>query len=257
MKPLVRFLSCWILVLSATTAGAQDKPTAKQATSVVAGLSPVFSARILEITGKKGVTQPEVWKFLIQDRAIRSGLRVVEVRNGRVVKEQTPTSGYVTSGTPSTINMGMVRIDSDAAFQIANKQAVKANVGFDSADYALRMDLNSGRPVWVLTLNDQAHRTVGTVFISSDSGKVVRVENLYGSNANYPPPVNQVPPLRDTEEAQPSSQGGGFIGEVRGNVKKGGYYLEKGGRTVGATLQEFFTGRRTIDRKYQNGESQD
>ena len=67
-----------------------------------------------------------------------------------------------------------MRVDSDAAFAIADKEARQARIGFDAVNYLLRPKEGSPEPVWTLMLVDTAKRLVGRIEISAGSGEVVR-----------------------------------------------------------------------------------
>ena len=72
-----------------------------------------------------------------------------------------------------TLPLDQLNIDSTKAFQIANKTANGSNIGFDSANYLLRVHKDNAAPVWTLTLLDQKKNTVGIVNIMASSGKVL------------------------------------------------------------------------------------
>src|SRR5207248_1176103 len=46
--------------------------------------------RVVEVQGRDGAPQPTTWSVTVDDPAARGGVRVFEVRNGRVVSEHAP-----------------------------------------------------------------------------------------------------------------------------------------------------------------------
>lgn len=207
---------------------------------------------VIQVQGVKGDPQPATWKIVVDDPNARGGVREIEISKGRIVSEHTPVRAY--AGTSSNIVMDFKRLnlDSAGAFTIANQEATKHNVGFDSVDYLLRSDDQTNAPVWILKLQDASNVNVGTIYIAADSGAVLRTEGFGGTNRQvrdtYPPSeTGPTPANRDSDldsdrydvDQPPPGQGVG-------------HQINKGLHRVGASLQEFFTGRRTWDEKFRD-----
>lgn len=261
------------MLLTGVCFSQQENPGARQAWSVVsANVGPDLASRVIEVSGQRGTTQPRTWRFVLADPTTKGGVRIVEVQNGKLGRQKTPDRALVGGGNVPTFNLAAFQTDSLQAFQAANQEAVRSHIGFDSADYALRVDVHTGKPTWVVTLVSRSEKPLGHVFVSPTTGRVTRVENVYAGKPNVqpgPPPPEKLPPpqyvpapsttttttvvevgpkhpreydlVRDTE---------GFFEKAGRDLDTGNYYLEKGVRRFGARLQELFTGRRTVDRKY-------
>lgn len=191
--------------------------------------------RVVEVKGESGVPQPETWVVVIDDPLARGGVREMEVANGRVVSERTPVKKYSGISTGAAMNFERLNLDSKGAFTIAEQEAKIARVSFDAVDYVLRKDEDRGFPVWKLQLLDPELRRVATLTIAADTGAVLGRDF-------------QQPELRDDLRQEESS--------VKEYVEAGkeegvhiGRKIERSFRRVGGSLEEFFTGKRTIDRQ--------
>ena len=163
-----------------------------------------------------------------------------------VVSQRTPLRGYSDFSAQPAIALPRLNLDSDRAFEIANKQAIAKKVGFSWVDYTLRASADGGSPIWVLRLHNGMGSQVGVIQISAENGSV-----LAPLEPGLPPPTE---PTERFTDSQPGRSVGGVIGRVGGTI--GG--IANGVknttlRTVG-TVQEFFTGERTIGPQDENKE---
>ena len=148
---------------------------------------------VIEVQGQGGIPQPIVWRVVLDDPAARGSVREVDVAHGRIVAEHTPLRAYSGSAAGALIDFHKLNLDSSGAFTVAEKEAQKARIGFDSVDYILRTgDGPNADPVWVIHMMDGAHRSIGTMSVAADSGAVVS-SDIYGHhteglNAGTPPP---------------------------------------------------------------------
>ena len=180
-----KFLAASLLV--AATTFAQENPTAYDALRVVGdrfGRDAVN--RVISVTGIGGAPQPETWKILLEDQQAEAGVREVDVRRGRVVGERTPVRTVVGSTEGAAIDTAKLNLDSSGAFSVASHTAQTSHVPFATVSYALRTDDRSN-PVWIVTLNDEARRSVGSIHIGANRGTVVRTEGMFQGAA-----MNQV-----------------------------------------------------------------
>lgn len=202
---------------------------------------------VIEVTGVNGAPEPASWKIIFEDENARSGVREIEVAKGRITSERTPTRSY--AGTGATMDFQKLNLDSEGLFTIIEKEARKAGIGFDSVDYALRPSDEGKAPLWTVKLLDASRRTLGTMQIAADNGALVR-SDLYG-RARGPGADERRPPQsreETVERTDVSTEDTGDEGPHRG-VK---YHIKRGMTEAGASIEEFFTGRRTLDRQYRD-----
>lgn len=204
------------------------------------------SADLVEVTGERGEPQPQEWKVILRDPGARGGIREVVASGDVVVSQRTPLRGYSDLSAQSPIVLTRLNLDSDRAFEIANKQAIAKRIGFSWVDYALRASAVGGSPMWILRLYNSMGSQVGVIQISAENGSVISP-----LEPGLPPPTEPTEQFSDTPTGQSV---GGFFGRVGGTI--GG--IANGVknttlRTVG-TVEEFFTGERTIGPKDEDDE---
>lgn len=174
-----QFVFAVALSLLASAAFAQENQTAYEALRVVGNnLNRDYVNHVISVTGARGNPQPETWKILVEDQRARGGVREIEVANGRIISERTPVRTVVGSAEGATINTSHLNLDSSGAYAVASHTAEKSNAIFATASYTLRTD-ERGDPVWIVTLNNDSGRPVGTIHINCNRGNVVRTEGMF------------------------------------------------------------------------------
>jgi hypothetical protein len=183
-----------LLLLTASSAFAQQQLTAYDALKVVGKqVSRVALGRVISVTGVDGDPQPTRWSILVVDRHSAEGVREFQVANGRVVADGPPSTAVVGSTNAATIPTAKLNLDSSGAFSVASYTANTAHVNFDRVSYTLRTG-ERGQPVWMVTLQDNARRPLGTIAINANKGNVTRVQGMFrGANMAH---VEQDPPER-------------------------------------------------------------
>jgi hypothetical protein len=199
------------------------------------------SASLIAVTGERGAPQPQEWKVIFSDPAARGGIREIVTSGDVIVSQRTPLKGYTGVGSEPAIALTRVNLDSDGAFEIANKQAIAKKIGFSWVDYTLRANAVGGAPMWILRLHDSMGIRVGVIQISAENGSVI-----------MPLEASEPPPTESAEQFSDSSAGKeieGVIGRVGGTLEGVANAVKDTTlRTVG-TVQEFLTGERTIGPK--------
>jgi hypothetical protein len=113
-------------------------------------------------------------------------VRELDVAHGKIVAEHTPVRAYGGSAQGALIDFTKLNLDSAGAFTVAEKEAQKAKVGFDSVDYTLRTG-DDANPVWVIHMMDATQHSMGTLTLAADTGAIV--QSSYGGAQPPPPPV--------------------------------------------------------------------
>ncbi|MDF1852751.1 MAG: hypothetical protein P1U85_18075 [Verrucomicrobiales bacterium] len=182
-----RFLS---LLLTAGSAMALLSPTdvsaqrnsisAQEAVDLVSSnFGPKSIQWIAEIRGRSGVPQPSDWEVLTFDQRMPRLLYRFWATAGRVVDGGPDEERYPLNIPVGYFNMAQVGVDSVAAFTIAEGEARKAKMAFDSCDYLLRVREYSTEPIWRLELFDARQQIVGKIYISANTGAVRRTVWIY------------------------------------------------------------------------------
>jgi hypothetical protein len=126
--------------------------------------------RVVEVRGRAGSPQPQVWKVTATDPSARGGIAEADVQRGKVISQRTPTARG-SSGIPLDLNQ--LNLDSDGAFTVANQEMEKRNAPFDRIDFLLRNTAPGRPPVWHLDLYDGANGKIAAFEISADTGAVL------------------------------------------------------------------------------------
>ena len=138
--------------------------------------------RVVEVRGRNGIPQPDVWKIIANDPGARGGLTEAEVQRGKIISQRTPTA-RATSAT-QTMDFNQLNLDSDGAFTVANQELQKRAVPFDRIDYLLRSPGNGKPPDWHLELYDRGTK-IGTMEVGADNG-IVLEQSIQANRAAQP-----------------------------------------------------------------------
>src|SRR5271166_200174 len=248
--------------------------------------------QVTALIGHSGKPQPVDWLVTLDDPAARGAARELDVVAGQISSERTPV--HPAAGGLPVIDLTKLNLDSDGAFQTAEREAKKNQVGFDSVNYKLSVEGASRDPVWTLELFDYDQRPVGTVRIAAGSGALLSATNWVPGvqearshhspatqadsevlNNTEPPPVvapapppsKDVRPPRDYNDSSASDEdsddhGGGSVSDRANRFGASVVHFGQGVahrttrifQTVGGWFQEKFTGRNTIDPKHGDDE---
>ena len=178
MRRLTTALAILFIVSSVR---AQQQTTAYEALKAVRQLNGSYLNHIISVIGVDGDPQPTKWNILVADRAAPGGVREIQVADRRIISNQVP-HGVVGSASNATFAASKLNLDSSGAFQVASHTADQSHQNFDRIGYTLRTN-EQHLPIWIVTLQDQTRRPLGTIQINANRGNVVRVEGLYhGAN---------------------------------------------------------------------------
>ena len=198
-------------------------------------------AALVEVIGERGEPRPSEWKVIYSDPGARGGVKEVVTSGDVIVSERTPLRGYPGVAGARPINLARFKIDSDRAFDIANRQAANRRIGFNWLDYTLRTNNVTGAPMWILRLYDNMGAQVGSMQISAEDGSIIAP--LRPSSAVVRQDVEE-----DVEEEVSSVERriGGVIGTVGGTVERTALKVRDATLRAVGTVQEVLTGERTI-----------
>src|SRR5213592_591255 len=197
-----------VALLFVTPALAQEQATAYEALRVV-GTQFGRGAlnHLVSITGVEGNPQPERWKITLDDPRAPGHVREVEVADGRIASEGTPSRSIAGSTEGAMINTKRLNLDSNGAYAVASHTAEKSHARFATASYTLRTD-ERGEPIWIVTLANKSSRPVGTIYIGASGGTVRRTEGMFAGAT-----------MEDVETDYDKQDEGGIIGSVKARIK--------------------------------------
>ncbi len=171
---LLPLLLC-ALPVSAQVTNIELPPTALQSLAALQKMTAREKLTgLVEVSGKGGQPTPLAWRIVFFEPRSATKTAAVTIRGNRVEERNASREFYPANEPPGFFEMSKVEVDCVGAFRIADKEAGKAMVGFDTIDYRLRCRELSEEPVWTLTLRAKSGAAQGTITLSAQTGKVLR-----------------------------------------------------------------------------------
>jgi hypothetical protein len=129
---------------------------------------------IYGVVGFFGQPAPPQWLILTDAGNNARSLRESVVTNAGVVAERKFRRQPKQDLPEIPMSRAAIKIDSGAAFRIAEVEARREKMAFESAHYQLRCRETGREPVWMLNLLNANHVSIGIVYVSAITGKVMR-----------------------------------------------------------------------------------
>lgn len=129
---------------------------------------------ILGIIGFFGAPRPPQWLVLVGPGDGARGLREFVVSGGEIRAERRfrPSAGQDVPDV--AIAKERLKVDTSSAFAAAERLARRKKVAFESAHFQLRCRDAGEEPVWMLSLVGPAQVAIGAVYLSAESGELLR-----------------------------------------------------------------------------------
>ncbi|MDF1656610.1 MAG: hypothetical protein P1U58_03290 [Verrucomicrobiales bacterium] len=169
-----------LVAIATIPLSSQAQNSAREALGIISTqYGPNASQWIAEISGSGGVPQPFEWDVVaFDDRAPRLLYRF-RTAGGRASDLGVDRQFYPEYAPAGYFSANQIGVDSVAAFTIAEGEARKAKMAFDSCNYLLRVRDFSTEPFWRLDLVDVRRAIVGRIYLSANSGAVYRTIWIY------------------------------------------------------------------------------
>ncbi|MEC5126056.1 hypothetical protein VSU19_04810 [Verrucomicrobiales bacterium BCK34] len=183
-NPFIPFVLL-LAVIPVTSAFAQRSDlSVREALGIVSSrFGPQSVQWIAEIYATHGIPQPSAWQILAYDERAPRLLYSFAADSSGNARDLGPDEIRYPKDVPvGYFSPNQIRLDSVAAFTVAEGEARKARMAFDSCDYLLRSREFTQDPMWRLQLLDAAGRVVGKIYISATSGQVLRTVWVYHDN---------------------------------------------------------------------------
>lgn len=203
------------LLFAATTVPAQAQRTNMSAREAIGLVSTQFGPRtvqwLAEMRAQGGIPQPSDWQLLAYDERAPRLLYRFWAGGGRAGDGGIDDLRYPDDVPVGYFSADQIGVDSVAAFTIAEGEARKARMAFDSCDYLLRVREYSTEPIWRLELMDASRRLVGKLYISAVNGEVLRTVWVYRDQRartdGLPLIIDSLAPTRQTVDQSLSGTG--------------------------------------------------
>jgi hypothetical protein len=192
-----------------------------------------FVNHVISVSGLDGDPQPKIWKILLDDPRARGGVREIEIANNRIASERTPIRSVAGSSEGATIKTARLNLDSSGAYAVASHTAEKSNTHFATVSYTLRTD-EGGDPVWIVTLENESARPVGTIYIGANRGNVSRTEGMFAGAS-----MQEVETERNAEREREDV--GGIISTAKSRISHAFYVAQEEARGMFERVKRSFT----------------
>jgi len=210
------------MVLLSSVAWAQAEGSVEAAFQVARkAINPEAQTKVVSAYGMGSPTAITKWYFIFYDPAVKSHGRAVLVENKKIVKAYPATGGMVYS---SALTFDPSRLTSEGpALNAAELYAAKHQIKYDSV-HALLKQKSVNRPFrWQIELLDRGA-----------SKGYVMVNTMDNTVASYVPTTSGATPQKSSSA---ETEATGFANDVKKTFVG-----------VGGDLEEFFTGKRTVDK---------
>lgn len=166
---------------------------------------------LAEMRAQGGIPQPSDWQLLSYNERAPRLLYRFWAGGGRAGDGGADDARYPDDVPVGFFSANQIGVDSVAAFTIAEGEARKAHMAFDSCDYLLRVREFSTEPLWRLELLDASRRLVGKLYISANNGEVLRTVWVYRDQRartdGLPLIIDSLAPTRQTVDQNLSTTG--------------------------------------------------
>lgn len=174
---------CWIsgLVLAVSDGLAQSTPPTTPPPSALAAMDLFLASpsdgrkeAVYGVVGFFGQPSPPQWLILTDAGNNARSLRESVVTSAGVVAERKFRRQPKQDLPDIPMSRAALKIDSGAAFRVAETEARRQKMAFESAHYQLRCRETGQEPIWMLNLLNANHASIGVVYVSAVTGKVMR-----------------------------------------------------------------------------------
>jgi len=158
---------CFVLAASA-----QAQCTALDAVQI---LPAAYREGVLKISADNGVPNPQRWYFIARKTGVQRA-ESLTVQGQEIVGEKRSLDLRTIIENPSPIDFSRVKINSNAAWDIAMKYASDKGRKLASVSYVLQQKGASSAPLWSVWCYDPAGGSIGLVTLMATSGEIVSSE---------------------------------------------------------------------------------
>jgi hypothetical protein len=168
-----------VLALFLTVTSLLADATAYQALEYYSGSRKNAFDNIFVVRGEGGLPQPGEWT-LFRGRSNGPSFQTTAIKaNGVILTGDAPARVVGLEPHAQEINFSVLNVDSNAAWQIAKREARKEGFKFGRVDYVLKTNPIAGVPAWSMRLFNEGRATVGELTISGATGEILYPLKLY------------------------------------------------------------------------------
>jgi hypothetical protein len=226
MKPFFALVLSLIFTLNGIAA--EEKPISAFKTVEIAKKQlGKFGTHLLEVECVNAKLRPRYWWIRFYDDSLFLKVRAVQMIGPEMIRNMEPANPFAGGNVDYIISPESLKYDSDRCIAFIERAAKENNIPLHSLNIRLKKPHpGESNPIWYFEWFDEKGDSLGKLNISATTGRVTEVVGLK---------------IKDPK----------FGGVSR---KKVGEEIEETFLGIGADLEEFFTGKRTVD-KPESGEA--
>jgi len=175
------WLTSWIfgfvvtgLSVAAPPERAQSESGLRALDAFIEGAQLDSGEQVLGMVGFFGEPEPVQWLILSNHPSKPGVLRESVFARGKVLAERKFTALPQQDLPHLPLVRPSLKVDSGGAFRIAEELALGKKRSFDSVHFQLRVRDHGSEPVWMLNLINTSQVSIGVVYLSATTGKILR-----------------------------------------------------------------------------------
>jgi hypothetical protein len=214
------FLVLLVLAQAGFAAEKPSKYTALKALKTAAEIVPQnVRNQLIKIEGQEGRLHPQVWQVTFFDTSASMDQRVVTVSRGEILTDEEPFALLDNVNLSSCIDLHDVKLDSKQVIDGIHRLCYENRLPLYIMDITLeKSQKGKVTPLWVCVLKNARGNEFGIVKVSAKSGKILETEDV-------------------TLTADSKLRAEKSFGQKTADTFLG----------IGADMEQFFTGKRTVD----------
>ncbi len=220
MKRIILLLI--VLVCANVSFGAEkaSQYSALKALKIAANTVPQnVRNQLVRIVGEEGRLHPVTWNVVFYDDSADMDMRVITITRGEILTNEQPWAMLEQVNLSTCMNLRDVKLDSKDVINTIHKLCYENKIPVYIMDARLeKLQQGNVTPLWECVLKNARNNTIGTIWVSAKTGKILKTEDL------------ELTP--ESKLRAEKSFGQGFVDTFLG---------------LGGNMEEFFTGERTVD----------
>ncbi len=222
MKSLRLFLLAATLGAGILMAADDRPPTAFETLKTARKqLGDRIGANLLSMESDHAKLRPRFWWLRFYDDQLFLKLRAIMIIGPEIIRNVEPGNIFDGGDKRYIIEPDLLKVDSDKCIAFMEKAARENNIPLYSRDVRLeKPHTEETNPIWYFTWHDEKGGTLGKISISATTAKVIEIVGLRIKTPRF----QSVARKTAGQEVEDT-----FLG-------------------IGGDMEEFFTGKRTVDK---------
>ena len=177
------------------------------------------ATQLVRIVGENGKLHPLEWTVTFYDPSAAMDMRVVKVSRNEVLETDEPFAIFEQTNVGTCLNLQDIRLDSKDVINAIHRLCYDNKLPLYVVDIQLtKRQSGNVTPLWICTLKNSRNNEFGKISVSARTGKILETEGIVLTSDSR---------LRAEKS---------FGANVRDSVLG-----------MGADMEQFFTGKRTVD----------